>query len=85
VVSMGAGIWGPFSLRIPLAFSQTELTKSEENRENEKNSSESSGFRRKLSVSSKIRGEFGSCCSSLNYPFTGLSYCLYNPFIGHNR
>ena len=23
--------------------------------------------------------------SSLNYPFTGLSYCLYNPFIGQKR
>ena len=23
--------------------------------------------------------------SSLNYPFTGLRYCLYNPFIGQNR
>ena len=23
--------------------------------------------------------------SSFNYPFTGLSYCLYNPFIGQKR
>jgi len=23
--------------------------------------------------------------SSLNYPFAGLSYCLYNPFIGQKR
>jgi len=23
--------------------------------------------------------------SSFNYPFTGLSYCLYNPFIGQKH
>ena len=37
MVSAGASVQGPFSLRLPLAFIRTQLTKSEENRRKQEN------------------------------------------------
>jgi len=48
-----------------------------------KNLCESNGFGKKSNAVFKRRTHMPS--SSLNYPFTGLSYCLYNPCIRQKR